>query len=191
MSGKIFGIGLPKTATTSLAVAMKKLGFSTNHLPFSLNEISKVDFCNDITVVARLEILEKIYPNSLYIYTVRDKQKWIDSTIRWYKRPGRSEWLVNLKREKGVEAYNFLDQSFVKVYGVRAKEASKMDGKYLSNCYDNYHQKIKSQFIKNEAKKSKVMILDVTSKTAFSELVSFLEKKGVITFPKANENPNK
>jgi len=76
---KIFGIGLSRTGTSSLASAMKVLGFSSTHFPRSYSEIEKHEFCNDTSVACCFEFLDKTFPNSKFIYTVRDLNSWIES----------------------------------------------------------------------------------------------------------------
>jgi hypothetical protein len=81
---KIFGIGLERTGTTSLAAAMRVLGFTTRHFPRSTNEIDEADFSNDITVSCRFRELDAAYPGSKFILTVREIEAWLDSCERWY-----------------------------------------------------------------------------------------------------------
>jgi hypothetical protein len=81
---KIFGIGLERTGTTSLAAAMRRIGFTTHHFPRSTNEIAEADFSNDITVACRYRDLDRLYPGSKFILTVREEEAWLDSCERWY-----------------------------------------------------------------------------------------------------------
>lgn len=82
--GKIFGIGLERTGTTSVATAMSRLGLKTVHFPRSLREINEADFSDDITVSTRYAELDRAYPGSRFILTVRDEAAWLDSCRRWY-----------------------------------------------------------------------------------------------------------
>ncbi len=81
---KIFGIGLERTGTVSLAVAMTRLGFTTCHFPRTTTEIDAVDFSNDITVACRFQDLDRRYPGSKFILTTREETAWLDSCERWY-----------------------------------------------------------------------------------------------------------
>ncbi len=83
---KIFGIGLERTGTTSLAAAMRLIGFSTHHFPRTTNDINEADFSNDITVACRFRELDTLYPGSKFVLTVRDEEAWLDSCARWYGR---------------------------------------------------------------------------------------------------------
>jgi hypothetical protein len=92
--GKIFGIGYPKTATSSLSNALAKLGYRSAHDPYDVlpvffpEELQGVDYDprviedNDalsglICLVYRE--LDRAYPGSKFILTVRDEQKWLNS----------------------------------------------------------------------------------------------------------------
>lgn len=81
---KIFGIGLERTGTTSLAAAMARIGFTACHLPRTTNQIDEVDFSDDITVACRFVDLDLRYPGSKFILTMRDESAWLDSCRRWY-----------------------------------------------------------------------------------------------------------
>lgn len=80
MSIKILNIGLPRTGTYSLSVALAILGYKTKHYPSSLEEISSYDAACEVTF--SYEDLEKSYPNSLYIFTTRNLDEWIASCYR-------------------------------------------------------------------------------------------------------------
>lgn len=80
---KIFGVGLGKTGTTSLAHAMYELGFKTSHGIKSIDSIGGNQFCNDISVACRYKFLDYIFPAAKFILTVRDEDSWVKSCKRW------------------------------------------------------------------------------------------------------------
>jgi hypothetical protein len=92
--GKIFGIGYPKTATSSLAGALEVLGYRSVHDPYDIlplffpDELPKV--AHDPLVIEQndalsglvclvYEELDVTRPGSKFILTVRDEQKWLAS----------------------------------------------------------------------------------------------------------------
>jgi hypothetical protein len=91
---KVFVIGLPKSATTSVHYALHKAGLKSEHFPFRLvnyedgdlvfnnKDLENHDAVSDLPVAASLEKLVELYPDALFIYTKRDKQKWLDSCRR-------------------------------------------------------------------------------------------------------------
>jgi hypothetical protein len=77
MDYKILNIGLPRTGTFSLAIALSILGYNTKHYPHDINLISKYDAACE--VVFSYEELHLKFPNSFYIFTNRKFESWIRS----------------------------------------------------------------------------------------------------------------
>lgn len=82
---KIFCIGLSKTGTKSLDNAFRILGVPTWHYPppgdFRARkpEIMCATAFSDINVTYEYKKLDEEYPNSKFIYTVRDTESWLES----------------------------------------------------------------------------------------------------------------
>lgn len=89
---KIFGIGLPKTGTFSLCLAMKILGFKSlhyiepNYFDHYVEVIEKNDFINDCPINYIFENLSSKFPNSKFICTTRDYESWIKSSKIFFKK---------------------------------------------------------------------------------------------------------
>jgi hypothetical protein len=84
---KIFGIGLSRTGTTSLTLALEILGFSVIHFPRIAKQIEDHDAATDTSVAASFETLDGRFPGSRFIYTTRDLDEWLESCRRfWAKR---------------------------------------------------------------------------------------------------------
>lgn len=91
---KVFGIGLPKTGTTSLNSALSQLGFTSLHNPLDLRQQAhegnyRFDR-NDWDALTNFgehfyPQLDEAYPGSKFILTVRDEEEWIDSWRRQIK----------------------------------------------------------------------------------------------------------
>ena len=91
MNFKIFGIGLSKTGTTSLHVALEILGYSSVHYPVTWEEFDRYDAAHDITVASRFEELDKLYPGSRFILTLRDLNQWLRSCENHFDRFNRNK----------------------------------------------------------------------------------------------------
>ena len=90
---KVFCIGLSKTATSSLDVALRILGLRTVHWLNPLTEtlLSESDLFlfdgfSDIVVSWRFESLYTTFPNARFIYTTRDMAEWVRSITAHYER---------------------------------------------------------------------------------------------------------
>ncbi len=91
---KVFFIGLPKTATTSATYTLEQAKYRSEHFPYLLvnykdgrlfynsKDLKRHDAVSDLPVSASLENIVQEYPDALYIYTYRDKQKWLNSCER-------------------------------------------------------------------------------------------------------------
>jgi hypothetical protein len=90
--GKVFGIGLGRTGTKSLVAALNLLGFKSIHYPsddqtlrelkaaqYRLTVLDEYDGAADIPIAPYYAELDGAYPGSKFIFTVRDKARWLDS----------------------------------------------------------------------------------------------------------------
>jgi len=80
---KIFGVGLGRTGTVSLARAMRVLGYSVKHNPSKIETVKDYDFCNDIFIAARYKFLDYIFPYAKFILTIRDVDSWVNSSHQY------------------------------------------------------------------------------------------------------------
>jgi len=105
---KVICIGWHKTGTTTLGDALLILGFSVmgaridlaekllnDDVDPVLSEAAPFDSLQDVPWNALYKELDQKYPNSKFIFTVRDEQKWLKSATKHFKAtysPMR-EWL--------------------------------------------------------------------------------------------------
>lgn len=97
MKKKVFGIGFHKTATSSLAAALRELGYSVTG-PNGVNNpnisrevydladslVSKFDAFQDNPWPVIYRDLDQKYPNSKFILTIRSSEGWIKSVVRHF-----------------------------------------------------------------------------------------------------------
>lgn len=128
--GKIFGVGLSKTGTTSLASALNVLGYKTkdfpslNYFPHTLinikaNELYPYDALTDISVIPFYKRLDRKFPGSKFILTIRDKESWLQSCknyprfhLPFYRLPLK---IIKL-RQVIYGTINFDEQKFSEAY---------------------------------------------------------------------------
>jgi hypothetical protein len=88
----VFGLGLSKTETSSLGEALNLLGVRTVHYPYDdrtferltngdyrLDILEEYQGVVDIPVAPYYAQLDKVYPGSRFILTVREKGAWLRS----------------------------------------------------------------------------------------------------------------
>lgn len=85
-SGKVFGIGLSKTGTTSLTSALEILEYRTAHwanpLTYELlsdRDVVLFDALTDTPISYQFERLDEVFPNSKFVYTTRPIDEWARS----------------------------------------------------------------------------------------------------------------
>ena len=102
---KVFGLGLSRTGTRSLTAALHLLGWDTVHYPVDraaleammrgdvkFPHLDRYDGMTDITVSPYYEDLDKAYPGSKFVLTVRDEEGWLKSCENhWASRPAFQE----------------------------------------------------------------------------------------------------
>lgn len=100
---KVFCIGLPKTGTSSIAKALEILGYSVVRADLSMTQIEHADAATHEPVHERFAELDKRFPGSKFIWTVRKPDDWLRSLKshqRWCeleRRSGRvfqQDWLL-------------------------------------------------------------------------------------------------
>lgn len=118
---KVFGVGLSRTGTRSLTAFLNKSGLEVSHYPtdsityrelmnadFNLTLLDYYDGLTDITAAAFFADLDRAFPNSKFILTIRDEEAWLRSAeAHWRGRdpfvggdiePPRSEDYLEMRR---------------------------------------------------------------------------------------------
>ena len=123
---KIFGIGFHKTGTSSLAQALKVLGFRVAHgivingpkgvtiappvttgrvLPIALARAREVDAACDNPFPLLYRELDAAFPGSKFILTTREPRDWVESIGRHFgeRNSDALQWIYGAPRVKGNE----------------------------------------------------------------------------------------
>lgn len=175
-SNKIFGIGLPKTGTTSLNEALKILGYRSiqwcrelylihsygkpiSQLSGILNPTSWDALSNSADHIYPL--MDKEFPNSKFILTIRDKESWLKS-VENYLLP-RSPII---DEEGNIEGGTIALMGLIHVYG-----HAFFNKEYLPIMYDNHLRNAKHYFKK---RKKDLLIIDICGVEGWNRLCPFL-----------------
>jgi Sulfotransferase domain len=134
---RIFGIGLHKTATTSLHAALRILGYESAHWesgPWARDvwqemtglgrspTLERFYAASDLPISIVFKELDHAYPGSKFILTIRDEGDWLRSVENHfsYKNPYRWEW----------DVYPFPNRMHRAVYGRKTFDATTMLERY-------------------------------------------------------------
>ena len=111
---RVVCIGLPRTGTCSLTVALQRLGYNPQHFPINMSTklrtyIRKRDALLDVTMLGyRPKDIVKLFPNARYIYTTRSDLGWLKSM---------NGLLILLNRFRFVPGVLEVIQGFVATFG--------------------------------------------------------------------------
>lgn len=115
---KIFGIGFHKTGTSSLAEALRSLGFSvtgstgvrdrniaTNVHRIVREVVPLYDAFEDNPWPIVYRELDSLYPGSKFILTLRNPEAWIESVVRHFagRHTPMREWIYGFGDPEGHE----------------------------------------------------------------------------------------
>lgn len=76
---KLFIIGLPRTGTTSISVALLKYGFKVAHTAYTKRAFELADVISDAPCFADYQQLDALFPNSKFVYLDRALSSWVPS----------------------------------------------------------------------------------------------------------------
>ncbi|HEA18672.1 MAG TPA: sulfotransferase family protein [Pseudoalteromonas prydzensis] len=76
---KIFIIGLPRTGTTSISVALLEMGLLVAHTAFTKKAFEMADAISDAPCFSDYKQLDSLFPNAKFIYLNRDLRAWLPS----------------------------------------------------------------------------------------------------------------
>jgi hypothetical protein len=171
---KIFGIGISRTGTLSLSVALQHLGIPTIHWPTTMADISKFRGATDTTIACRFKELDLIFPNSLFIYTERNKISWLRSVMRHYQRRTKAHQLPDGARE-------FAQEATIRIYG-RTQPA----GCDFLEAYERHHAGVLDYF---GDRPKRLLRINILRGGAWEQLCQFLDAPTPkIPFPHKNKS---
>lgn len=178
---KVFGIGLQRTGTTSLAKALNILKIKTQQFPIELYHdidhsiIQRFEGFTDNPIPLLYKQLDKKYPNSKFIHTVRSEGEWIKS-IQWLYTLGSKKFEWKNEQRKDV-----IREMHVKLYGTATFDEALFLQKYRA-----YNRDVTEYFANRPAD---LLVLDLTQGDGFDKLCSFLGKgKPGAPFPHRNKS---
>jgi len=179
---KVFCIGMHKTGTTSLAKALTILGYRVRDYPsvrllgdrflwLRGTQINDFNCFTDATIIPLYKRLDKKFPNSKFIITIRPINSWLESCSKWpnFIRPN-----VTGKR---------------KIYRERVLGAKNYDEVIFKEKYQEHFNDVTSYF-KNRQKD--LLLLDLYQDNKWEAICEFLKKpKPQEDYPHSNAGTNK
>jgi len=188
---KVFGIGLSKTGTTSLAAALRQLDFETidwssplTQALISADDLYLYDAFCDTPISVQFERLYYLFPNAKFIYTTRPIASWKQSIDSHFKRFYDCDSFDALKaRMQEPDRFH---------YGTQYRET--MLSLYLNqsdfvSAYNIYDQRVRRFFADKPA--DRWLDFSIFDGHSWPELCGFLDRPVPETpFPWENRAPS-
>ena len=184
---KIFGIGLTRTGTTTLAAALTALGMNTLHWTNSLtcelisdDDLHLFDAFTDTPVCTAFEKYYYMFPASKFIYTMRPLDSWIDSMNRhWRRALGICEF-SEFQRQLGTPHTFRFGSEFCRIQRVLYLNHAE-----LRQANEAYDQRVRRFF--SDKPKDRFLAFNVFEGHGWRELCEFLGSKApALPFPCEN-----
>jgi tetratricopeptide (TPR) repeat protein len=186
---KVFGIGLSRTGTTSLAAALGQLGIDAAHWtnPLTHQLLSGIDYfmfgaATDCCVSAEMEKLYYQYPNARFVLTTRPLEPWLRSFADHHDRHSWAGDIESLRAvfDRADCAHKF--EHAAMEFGLYLNADS------LAQAYRAFDARVRHFF--SDKPKDKLLTLDVFAGQGWPELCGFLRRPVPATpFPKLNAMP--
>jgi hypothetical protein len=173
---KVFGLGLSKTGTTSLGGALNTLGIRTVHYPhdqrtfddlrngnYKLSILEEYQGIVDIPVAPYYAQLDRVYPNSNFILTVRDRDSWLKSAETHWRLMTETSGAMNPEK---VQEREFTDFISACVYGT-----IKFNRDRFLYVYDTHLRNVCDYF---KDRPEDFLIMDICSGDGWEKLCPFL-----------------
>ena len=183
---RIFGVGMQRTATTSLHRALQVMGvdslhWGTGEAPRIWNEMKSLGksvtleryyAASDMPIPLLYRELDALYPGSKFILTVRDENKWADSVERlWSPAHNPKRWMW--------DEYPFSHRIHTALYGQR-----NFNRQIFLARYRRHNAEVRAYF---KDRPEDLLVMDMDAGAGWQELCGFL-KAPVPAIPYPREN---
>jgi len=175
-NNKIFVIGLPRTGTTSISVALLNLGFTVAHTAFTKETFSLADAISDAPCFSDFEQLDHLFPGAKFIYLQRDLATWLPSIRRL---------LIKMQQNLQPKVGTFspvLKRAMEEIFHLDSDDL--LSDEHLTACYLTHLSHVKNYF----KYRKDLLMIDISNSTSYQEMVRFLalQDDGNQTFPHLN-----
>lgn len=174
---KLFIIGLPRTGTTSISVALLGYGFKVAHTAYTKHAFELADVIADAPCFSDYPQLDKLFPGSKFVYLQRDLANWLPSIQRLL-----TKMLPQLDAKTGY-LNPVLKRSFTSSF-LLSQTSNPLGSEHLEACYLKHQQAVLSYF----AKRDDFLSIDISQPHSLQQLLAFLgiADNGAAEFPHLN-----
>jgi hypothetical protein len=174
---KIFIIGLPRTGTTSISVALLDYNFKVAHTAYTKRAFELADVISDAPCFSDYQQLDALFPGSKFVYLERSLDRWI---------PSMQMLLTKMQPEldeKNGYLHPVLKRSFNKTFALLTTKDA-LNKQHIEDCYLLHRQEVLRYF----ATRTDLLSIDISHVNSLKTLLEFLNIKtqNTIEFPHLN-----
>jgi len=173
---KVFIIGLPRTGTTSVCVALLDQGLKVAHTAYTQQTFALADVLADTPCYCDYRQLDALFPDSKFIYLTRNLTSWV---------PSMQMLLEKISKYLHPESHfnPIIKRCFKQTFQLETV-SDPMSESHLSHCYELHQKSILNYF----SDRSDLLNLDVSQADGLSILLRFLGQDGKpdLGFPRVN-----
>jgi len=172
---KLFIIGLPRTGTTSISVALIE-HFKVAHTAYTKRAFELADVVSDCPCFSDYQQLDALFPESKFVYLQRPLDQWLPSIQMLLNK-----MLPSLNGETYVNP--ILKRSFGQTFDLNNVD-NPLDGAHLTTCYQRHEQMVMDYFHGRD----NLLSIDISQADSLPQLLGFLglQHSGDEQFPHLN-----
>ena len=183
---KVFGLGLSKTGTSSLTEALNAVGVRSVHYPcdertyeqlragdYRLSVMEEFQGATDISVAPFYAQLDRAFPGSRFVLTVREPEAWLRSCETHWRL--MMSWWHNFPRFK----------KFHEFVGACAYGTVEFSRERFRFVYETHARNVREYF---KDRPADLLVMDICGGEGWEKLCPFLGREAPdAPFPHANE----
>jgi len=172
---KLFIIGLPRTGTTSISVALLE-HFKVSHTGYTKRAFELADVISDCPCFSDYQQLDALFPESKFVYLQRGLEQWLPSIQMLLNK-----MLPSLNSEAYVNP--ILKRSFGQTFDLHEVQ-NPLEEIHLKSCYQRHEQGVIDYFNGRD----NILSIDINQPDSLSQLLNFLglQYSGDEKFPHLN-----
>ena len=174
---KIFIIGLPRTGTTSISVALLNYGFKVAHTAYTKRAFELADVISDAPCFADYQALDALFPHAKFVYLNRALDAWLPSM----------QMLLNKMLPELTPKTGYLHPVLKRCMNTTFMPfdtENPLSAQHLAQCYINHQQAVFAYF----AKRNNLLTINIRQTGSLTTLLEFLQinATGTEEFPRVN-----
>lgn len=177
LMNKLFIIGLPRTGTTSISVALLDYGFKVAHTAYTKRAFELADVISDAPCFCDFKELDQLFPGSKFVYLDRPLERWVPSMQMLL-----GKMLPELAPKTGYlnsVLKRVINQTFAPLTAMNP-----MQKEHLEACYLAHQQQVLEYF----SHRNDFLSIDISAGDSLKTLLKFIDMESPDTgaFPHLN-----